>query len=375
MHPNEPVTLSQQQRAIIDLCREFGADEIRPAAHTAHEADVETPRELWRKAAKAGITAFMMPAEYGGGGLTGALTQCLAQEELAAGDATTAHLLTAGRFFAEPVIELGTEAQKERWLRPLTTDDPPVTALALAEPDLGSESAAITTKARRVGSGYKLSGPKMWIANAEAADFYLLFATIDSTRRAAGVTAFLVERGASGLTFGAPSEDRGGVGADVFLDEVFVPDNQRLGAEGQGFDGLVRTFDIARVTVAASAIGLARACFEVATAHAREHAAAGVPLVEMSNRVEASRALTWHAAGLIDAGDDATEAAVTARQHATETAVFCSAAASEILHGSGHAHEQLTRKWARDAKFAEVVKLDVTAPSAAEHRVMARSAA
>ena len=91
------------------------------------------------------------------------------------------HLLTSGGFFADPVLELGTDAQKERWLRPLTTDDPPMTALAVTEPDLGSESAAITTKARRVGSGYKLSGQKTWISNGGVADFYIFFATIDST--------------------------------------------------------------------------------------------------------------------------------------------------------------------------------------------------
>jgi alkylation response protein AidB-like acyl-CoA dehydrogenase len=356
MHPNEFVPLSREQHAIVDLCREFGAAEIRPAVIAAADHAIQTPWELWRKAAKAGITAFMMPSEYGGGGSTDVFTQCLALEELAAADAAVALLLTSGGCFADPVLEMGTDAQKERWLRPLTSDDPPMTALAVAEPDLGSASAAITTKARRVGSGYKLSGSMTSISNGGVADFYLLFATIDSTRRAQGVTAFLIEKGASGLTFGEPTHQcghRASVTTEVVLDEVFVPDNQRLGAEGQGFDGLTRTFDTARTALAAAATGLARACRDLVATEASAGQAGDIEvsavLADMSARIEASRLLTWRAARLIDSGFDATDAASAAKLHAADTATFCGRAAVE----HAHTHAPLARKWLRDATPAE----------------------
>jgi alkylation response protein AidB-like acyl-CoA dehydrogenase len=372
MLPTDLVPLTDEQRAIIDLCREFGAAEIRPAARAVDEADIETPWELWRKAAKAGITAFMLPSEYGGGGFTDVFTQCLAQEELSAADAGIANLLTSGGFFADPVLALGTAEQKERWLRPLTTDDPPMTALAITEPGAGSDSAAITTKARRVGGGYKLTGQKAWISNGGVADFYLIFATLDAVARAKGVTAFLVAKGTPGLTFGPPMRKMGQraiVNTELFLDHVFVPDANRLGAEGQGFYGLMRTFDISRATLAASATGLARACLELATSYAREREQFGKPIIEhqavsfrladMATRIEASRLLVWKAARLLDAGTpdgdaEATAASAMAKVYASETAMFCSWAAVQTLGGNGYSREFLAEKWMRDAKLEEI---------------------
>jgi acyl-CoA dehydrogenase len=367
MLPTELVPLSDEQLAIIELCRAFGAAEIRPAARAVDEADTETPWDLWRKAAKAGITAFMLPSDYGGGGFTDVFTQCLVQEELSAADSAIANLLTSGGFFADPILELGTPEQKERWLRPLTGDDPPMTALAVTEPGVGSDSAAITTRARRVGGGYKLAGQKAWISNGGVAEFYVVFATIDATRRAHGVTAFLVEKGTPGMTFGAPMRKMGQraiINTEVFLDDVFVPDAQRLGGEGEGFYGLMRTFDISRTTLAASATGLARACLELATSYANErtqfgkaiieHQAVSFRLADMATRVEASRLLTWRSAKLLDSGEDASAASAMAKLHASETAMFCSWAAVQTLGGNGYSREFLAEKWMRDAKLEEI---------------------
>ena len=365
--PTDLVPLTDEQRAIVDLCRAFGAAEIRPLAREVDEADTRTPWELWRRAAKAGIAAFMLPAGLGGGGFTDVFTQCLAQEELSAADAAIANLLTSGGFFADPVLELGTAAQQERWLRPLTTDDPPMTALAVTEPGAGSDAAAVTTRAVPVAGGYRLTGQKAWISNGGVAEFYAVFATVDPALRARGVTAFLVERGTTGLSFGAPMRKMGQraiVNTEVFLDEVFVPDDQRLGAEGQGFYGLMRTFDISRTTLAASATGLARACLELATSYARERVQFGKPIIEhqavafrladMATRVDAARLLTWRAAKLLDGGGDATAAAAKAKLFASETAMFCSWAAVQTLGGNGYSREYLAEKWMRDAKLEEI---------------------
>jgi alkylation response protein AidB-like acyl-CoA dehydrogenase len=322
MLPTELVGLTDEQRTIVDLCRAFGAEEIRPAVR-AVGAEIQTPWELWRAAAKAGITAFMLPSEYGGGGFTDVVTQCLVQQELSVADAGIANLLTSGGLFAGHVLELGTAEQKERWIRPLTSDDPPMTAQVMTEPGAGDDPTAITTKARRVGGGYKLTGQNSWISNGGVADFYVIFATLDAVTRANGVTAFLVTKGTPGLTFGPPVPRAGQhtvVTTEVFLDHVFVPDASRLGAEGQGLCGLTRSFDIARTMLAASAVGSARACHESAVSDA-----SNTRLADMATRIESSSQLVFQAAKLLDDGEDASAVSELATASAAETAAFCSA--------------------------------------------------
>jgi alkylation response protein AidB-like acyl-CoA dehydrogenase len=398
MLPIELVPLTGEQHTIIDLCRTFGTTEIRPAAHAAglgHAADVDSDSDsvadadsdsvadaaddlavasahalsdLWRKAAKAGIARFMLPRAYGGGGFTDVFTQALAQEELCAADAAIGNLLTSAGRFADPVAELGTPAQKERWLRPLSVDEPALSAIAVSEPHAGDDPTAITTKARRVGGGYKLTGQKASIGNGGVADFYLIFATLDAVARAKGVTAFLVEKGTPGLSFGKPVHADGHpdmVSTEVFLDHVFVPDGNRLGGEGQGIFGLTQATDRQRVISAASATGLARACLELTASFVRESGAvleADVVslLAEMATRVEASRLLVWRAAKSLDNGSDGTSAAAMAKRYANETAIFCSRAAVQTLGESGHPHGQLVERWTHHAQAYEA-GADVTA--------------
>ncbi|WP_027346080.1 acyl-CoA dehydrogenase family protein [Hamadaea tsunoensis] len=363
--PTELVPLTDTQRDLLDLCSDFGTREIRPRARAVDEADTETPWDLWRAAAVAGITDFMLPAELGGGGCTDVFTQCLVQEELGFADAAIGNLLTANGFFADPVLELGTPDQRERWLRPLTGADPPMTALAVTEPGTGSDAAAITTRADRVPGGYRLTGQKAWISNGGVAEFYVIFATVAPGTRSKGVTAFLARKDA--LEFGAPMRKMGQraiVNTEIFLDGVYVPDEDRLGAEGQGFAGLMRTFDISRTVLAASATGLARACLDLATGYARERAAFGKPIIEhqavafrladMATRIEAARLLVWRAARRLDAGLPSTTEAAMAKLTASETAMFCSWAAVQTLGGWGYSREFLAEKWMRDAKLEEI---------------------
>lgn len=265
------------------------------------------------------------------------------------------------------MLELGTAEQCERWLRPLCTDDPPMTALAVTEPGVGSDSAAITTRATRVDGGYRLTGQKAWISNGGVAESYVVFATLDPALRSRGVTAFLLSRGTPGLSFGAPMRKMGQraiVNTEIFLDDVFVPGADRLGAEGQGFYGLMRTFDISRTVLAASATGLARACLELAVDYARErtqfgkpiieHQAVGFRLADMAARVDAARLLVWRAARRLDAGLPCTAESAMAKLTAAETAMFCSWAAVQTLGGWGYSREFLAEKWMRDAKLEEI---------------------
>ncbi|MFI6358214.1 acyl-CoA dehydrogenase family protein [Streptomyces sp. NPDC050743] len=365
--PTELVPLRPEQRDVVDLARAFAREEIRPRARAVDEADVETPWDLWRKAAGVGITGFMLPEEYGGGGFTDVFTQCLVQEELCVGDLGIGNLLCSNGFFADPVLELGTKEQKQEWLTPLTGPDTPMTALATTEPGAGSDAASIVTTAHRTAGGYRLRGQKAWISNAGEADSYVVFAKTDPTRRSRGVSAFLLRKGTEGMTFGEPMRKMGQraiVCREIFFEDAFVPEEHRLGAEGEGFVGLMRTFDISRTVLGAAATGVARAAYEYARDYARERRQFGKPIIEhqavafrladMRTRVEQARLMTWRAARRLDAGLEATAEAAMAKLTASETAAYCTWAAVQTLGGWGYSREFPVEQWMRDAKLEEI---------------------
>src|SRR5919112_1100348 len=227
-----PFDLAPEQEEIRRVCRDFAAREIRPISAAVDEADVETPWEVFHKAAGLGLTSFMIPEELGGGGMTDVLTGCVVQEELCHGCSGIGNLITSGGFFAEPM-----------------------TALATTEPEAGSDAASIATTARQVHGGYVLDGQKSWISNGGVAELYVVFATVERGSGHRGITAFLLHRDDEGLSFGSPMRKMGQraiVNTELFLSDCFVADDRLLGAEGEGFRGLMRTFDRSRVTPAAA---------------------------------------------------------------------------------------------------------------------------
>jgi alkylation response protein AidB-like acyl-CoA dehydrogenase len=361
------VELTDEQVEIQRLCCDFAAREIRPISRDVDEADVEVPWVLWRKAAALGLTAFMLPEQYGGTGMTDCLTGCVVQEELSHGCAGIGNLITSGGFFAEPVLALGSEEQKDRWLRPLCSENPPLTALAITEPQSGSDAASIRTRARRVNAGYVISGQKAWISNGGVARFYVVFATVDPGSGHRGITAFLLDSEDPGVRCGPPIRKMGQraiPNTEMFLDDVEVGEDRRLGEEGMGFRGLMETFDRSRVTLAASATGLARAALEFAVDYAKERVQFGKPIAEhqavafrladMALAVDASRLLTWRAATMLDRGERAGTEAAMAKLHASETAMRCTWAAVQTLGGWGYSREYPVEKWMRDAKLEEI---------------------
>jgi acyl-CoA dehydrogenase len=365
--PRAPFEITPEQEEIRRLCRDFAANEIRPISLAVDEADTEVPWDVWNRAAAIGLTSFMLPEELGGGGMTDCLTGCVVQEELSHGCSGIGNLITSNGFFAEPVLVLGGEEQQRRWIEPLTGERPPLTALATTEPESGSDAAAIRTSARRDGGGYVISGQKSWISNGGVAETCVVFATVEPGSGHRGVTAFVLESGDEGLGWGPPMRKMGQraiVNTELFLDDVRVPADRRLGEEGDGFRGLMQTFDRSRVTLGASATGLARAALEYATRYARERVQFGKPIAEhqavsfrladMALRVDASRLLVWRAAKLIDAGERATTEAAMAKLHASETAMWCTWAALQTLGGWGYSREHPVEKWMRDAKLEEI---------------------
>lgn len=359
--------LTQDQRDIVEMVTAFAADEIRPRGREVDEADTESPVDIFQKAAKVGITDFMLPEEYGGGGYTDVFTQCLVQEALCWGDPGIGNFVCSNGFFADPLLALGTEEQKEKWLRPLTGDSPLYTALATTEPGSGSDAASIVTRADKVDGGYEISGQKAWISNAGLADQYVVFAKTDPTQRSRGVSAFLLTKDTPGMTFGEPMKKMGQraiVCREVFFDKVFVPEENRLGGEGQGFAGLMKTFDVSRVVLAAAATGSARAAYEYALNYARQRTQFGKPIIEhqavafrladMATRIESAWLMTLHAARRLDAGENVNGLAAMAKLQASETAMFVTHAAVQTLGGWGYSREYPVEQWMRDVKLEEI---------------------
>lgn len=361
------IELSDEQREFVDLARDFARNEIRPRSRAIDEADTEAPMDLWAKAAEIGLAAYMLPSEYGGGGVTDLVTQCLVQEELCHGDIGIANFLTSSSFFADPVLALGTDEQKKKWITPLTGATPPVTSVAVTEPGVGSDAGALQTRAVRDGDHYVLNGTKTWISNAPLSQYFVVFATVDPSLRSRGVTAFLVERDREGLTVGAPMRkygQRGTLNAEVFLEDVRVPAENRLGEEGKGFYGLMHTFDASRILIGAAATGLSRAIVEDTVRYARERTQFGKPIAEhqavafrladMAAKTDISHLVTMRAARLYDAGEPVTAASAIAKLTASENTTWVANAGLMTHGGWGYSREFLIEKWLRDAKLEEI---------------------
>jgi alkylation response protein AidB-like acyl-CoA dehydrogenase len=354
------------ERALVSLAHDFAEREIRPVA-PRHDEEESYPHDVIRKAAGAGLTCYDIPEAYGGGGIESVRTQCLVAEELAWGDAPIGSLVASGSFFAGPILAMGTEEQRERWIPPLCAPDPMMTGLALTEPGAGSDAAAIVTTATRDGDGYVLSGQKTWVSGAPEAGCYLVYATVAPGTRSKGITAFVLERDDPGLTVGSPMRKLGSRAyptAELFFDACRLPADRRIGGEGEGFAGVMRWFDETRVTLAANAIGIGRAALEVAVTYAGEREAFGrkiqdfqavsFRLVDARVRLDQARLLTHHAADLADAGEDVGAVASMAKLAASEAASFAANAAVLTLGSYGYSREFPVEKWLRDAKLEEI---------------------
>jgi len=363
----QTLDLTDDQREIQALAREFARTEIRPVAAEVDERDTYCPIEVVYKAAEVGLTSFMLPEAVGGGGIGDVLTGCIVQEELNWGCAGIGNLITSGAFFARPLLEAGTPEQQQRWLAPLCSPEPPLTALASTEPGVGSDAAAMSATAVHTDSGYLLNGQKTWISNGGLAEYYVIFATTAPGTGSRGVTAFVVEKSDAGVTFGEPMKKMGQraiINTEVFLQDCAIPADRLIGEEGKGFYSLMHTFDESRIHLAASAIGIARAAFEYAVEYAKtrnafgkpigEHQAVGFRLADMATRIDAARLLCHRAARLMDAGKHVPAEAAMAKLFASETATWVTWAALQTLGGWGYSREYPVEKWVRDARLEEL---------------------
>ncbi|MGA9160066.1 MAG: acyl-CoA dehydrogenase family protein, partial [Actinomycetota bacterium] len=355
--------MSELERELVALAHDFAEREIRPVARRLDETE-EFPWDVYRKAAGIGLTCYDLPEVFGGGGIESLLAQCLISEELSWGDGPIANAITSNGFFAGPILEMGTDEQRERWVRPLTGVEPPLCGLAITEPEVGSDASAITTRADRDGGAYRLNGRKTWISGAPLAAWYLVFATVAPGTRSKGITAFVLQRGDEGLVLGEKIPKLGSrcyPAGELFLQDCVLPADRRIGGEGAGFNGLLRWFEQTRVTLAASAIGIGRAALEYAVGYAKEREAFGSKihefqavsfrLVDARMRLDQARLLTHHAARLADAGEQFGTESSMAKLAASEAAWFAAWAAVQTLGGWGYSREYPVEKWLRDAKL------------------------
>ena len=355
--------LNDEQRQIKALARQFADQDILPRAVAADQQQV-FPLEVQAKAVELGLVNLTLPERVGGLGL-GCFELVLVTEELCRACLGIGTTLCINTLAAEPLVQLGSPAQQERYLSRLTAGG--FASFALTEPGAGSDVAGIRTRATPVEGGWRLNGSKIWISNAPLADFFVVFAKTDAEAGHRGMTAFIVERDSAGLSIGQPMSklgQRAAPTAEVFFDKLFVPDAGRLGEEGSGFGLAMQVFDHSRPMVAAFGVGLIQRCVDESLAYARTRISMGKPLIEhqaiahklaeMQMRLEAARLLTYQAAWMTDQGQRSTLQASIAKAFAADAAMWAATEAIQIFGGMGYSTEYPVEKLFRDAKVLQI---------------------
>jgi alkylation response protein AidB-like acyl-CoA dehydrogenase len=352
--------LSKEQRETRERAAEFADREVAPYAAELDRED-RFPAETFEKLADMGFTGLCVPEEYGG---TGAdfLSYVLLLEEISRADAgvgvTLAVHTSAGTL---PILMYGDEDQRSRWVPDLARGAK-IGCFALTEPEAGSDAAAIQTRAERVDGGYRLTGHKQWVTNGRVAGAMIVFA-----RAPEGVTAFVVGMDAEGVSFGKHAKKMGVISAttdDVLLDDVFVPEEDRLSGEGRGLSVALGTLDSGRIGIAAQALGIAEAAFRYAADYAAERSTFGKPIAEhqavafkladMQTRIKAARLLTHEAAWMRDRGMRVTEAGARAKLYASQVANEVTYDAVQTLGGYGYMKDHPVERYYRDARVTEI---------------------
>src|SRR5436309_10149408 len=356
--------LTDEQKELRALAREFAAKEIRPVS-AEHDVHMRHPVEVIAKAHEVGLMNVHIPAEYGGLGLNG-FDGMLVGEELNWGCTGIATSLGANGLGAGPVIIAGTEEQKAKWLPPLI-ESPVLCSFGLSEPEAGSDVARLTTTAERRGDEYVLNGSKTFITNAGYAAWTVVFAKTGPAKGHGGISASIVPMDAPGMTIEQHLDKMGQRATDTSafaLQDVVVPAANRLGEEGEGFKLAMQTLDFTRPGTAIGAVGVAQAAYELAVEYAKERVTFDMPIAmhqgvnfmiaDMATEIEAARLLTWQAAWMLDQGQRATLYSSFAKRFAADTAMKVTTDAVQAFGGYGYMKEDPVEKRMRDAKRFQI---------------------
>lgn len=357
--------LDKEHEQLRALVREFAERELAPGAAERDEEE-RFDRALFDKMAELGLTGIPWPEEYGGAGMD-YLAYVIAVEEISRVDASMGVCLSAHTSLAGwPIFKFGTEAQKQKYLRPMA-EGRWLGAYGLTEPGSGSDAAGMRTTARREGDHYVLNGSKVFITNGGPAEVYVVFALTHPEKRARGVTAFIVEKGMPGFSIGK-KEKKMGIRASTTVELVFdncrVPVENRLGDEGFGFKIAMMTLDGGRNGIAAQAVGIAQGAFDHARDYALSRRQFGKPiadqqaiqfkLADMATQIEAARLLTYKAAWLESQGLPYGQASAMSKVFASDTAMRVTTEAVQIFGGYGYIREYPVERYMRDAKITQI---------------------
>ena len=351
--------LTPEQQARVEAAREFTREWIGPNA-AAHDRSGEFPLAICREAFKRGLMNGHVPKEYGGAH-EDVLTHCMVMEEMATGCSGIATAIDANGLSQYPVILAGSDEQKRRFLAPMV-EELRFSAYAVTEPEAGSDVARVKTTAEKVGNDYVLNGVKWWITNGSVASWYFVLA-----RTGEALTGFIVPADSPGIVRG-PKEINLGQHASntvrVTFEDVKVPEANRLGAEGAGFDIAMATFNHTRPGVAAGANGITKAALNISLSYAKRrrtfdkklisNQGISFKLAEMMTRLDAARFLTYKAAWLFDHGQDNAREAAQAKWYAADVAMSAAVECAQILGGYGYTQEMPAEKLIRDAKIYQI---------------------
>jgi len=342
-------------RAVV---RELAQGVVRPHA-TEVDLEHRFPQEAIDAAAAAGLLGVLIPREYGGAGLD-AIAFAVCIEELGQACASTSVIVDVHTSVgSEPILLFGTEEQKRQWLPRLASGEV-LGAFALTEPASGSDAASLQMTARRVGGDYVLNGTKVFITNIGRAGLYVVFARTGPDEKAAGVSAFLVPGDAPGLRIGQMFKKMGLHGSptgELVLEDVVVPEANRLAAEGQGFTVAMRALDSGRIGISGQALGIAQAAVdESRTVLAERERAQGDEflLADMATRLESARLLAYHAAWLCSNGRPFTRQASMAKLHCTDTTMEVAQDALQLAGEEGTVNGSPFERHVRDAKALQI---------------------
>lgn len=357
--------LTEEQKMIQELVRKIADEKVRPVA-AKYDQSEDFPWDVIKVIAESDLFGLFIPEEYGGMS-SSVLNLCIATEELSRACGGIAVCYAASALGTFPIVLFGNDEQKKKYL-PVLASGKKVAAFGITEPEAGSDASAIKTTARKEGNHYVLNGLKHFITNGGDAEIYTVIAMTDKTRGARGASAFIVEKGTPGFTFGK-KEDKLGIRASSTRELVFtdckIPKENLLAREGMGFIVTMKTFDMSRPGVAAQALGIAQGALDVAVKYAKQRQQFGKTissfqgiqwmLADMATQVEAARALVYACAREIDAGvKDVGKDSAMAKLYASDVAMKVSTDAVQILGGYGYMRDYPAEKFMRDAKITQI---------------------
>jgi len=360
-----PYQLPEEYADIRSATREVCDTGVAPHAAEA-DATATFPKRSYEALKSADLHAPHIPAEYGGAGID-ALGTAIVIEEVARACASSSLIPAVNKLGSLPLLLDASEELKRRYLPPVAAGDA-MFSYCLSEPEAGSDAASMTTRAVRDGDGWVLDGVKRWITNAGVSEFYTVFAVTDPGAGAKGISAFLVEKGDAGVSFGKPEKKLGIKGsptAEVYLDSVRLPADRLIGEAGQGFSLAMRTLDHTRVTIAAQALGIAQGALDAATAYAAEREQFGKPiaafqgvqflLADAAMKISAARELTYAAAARSERGAaDLTYFGAAAKCFASDAAMQITTDMVQVLGGYGYTQDFPLERMMRDAKITQI---------------------